>query len=62
MIKRALEPEQISTRFQNGGVHTGGIAEFRLINDGSQGVYSKDNTLYLFELSSGQEEGEDEVR
>ena len=61
LIKRMLEPEQISTRFQNGGVHTGGIAEFRLIKNRNQGVYCKGNTLYLFELESEQERLEDEI-
>ena len=59
-IKRLLEPEEVNARLQR-GENTRGIAEFRLIKGGNQGIYAKEGTLYLFELQKDQEEGEDEV-
>ncbi len=61
-IKRILEPEAVNARFQRGGRHTSGIAEFRLIKDRNQGIYAKGGTLYLFELERDQKGGKDDVR
>ena len=60
-IKRLLDPEAVETRLQRGAL-TGGIAEFRLIRDGRQGVYAKDGVLYWFELEWDPKGGQDEVR
>ena len=60
-MKHKLEPKAVEARLQRGH-HTGGIAEFGLLRDRSMGMYSRGDTLYLFELDNRQGGTENEPR
>lgn len=54
-MKRKLEPKAVEARLDRGH-HTGGIAEYGLLRDRNLGMYSRGDTLYLFEVAGSREE------
>ncbi len=59
-IKRILKPDAVEARRKSGGRHLSGIAEFRLLKNGSQGIFSEDNRMYLFQMLNTDSGGTDE--
>ena len=59
-IKRILKPEAVEARRKSGGRHLSGIAEFRLLRNRNQGIFSEDNRMYLFQVLNADSEGTDE--